>query len=328
MFWNFLTLLMVLLAVGFLLVTATVRAMAIILLRPPRMTDGRAAWRLKRLSPGDLRMHYSDVSFNVRDEADGRMLKLAAWWIPAPRAVGRCVILLHGYGDAKVGAIAWAPTWHALGFNILALDLRAHGESEGRYCTAGFFERHDVSQVIDQLKRERPQDTRQIVLFGVSLGAAIAAATAVLRDDLAAVVLECPYPDYELAAASHAEIMGAPGERLQHMAFRRAQEVAKADFDAVRPVGLIPKVACPVMVIRSEADVFIDDAHAAMVENATKSRPASLGPTVYWNAENAHHVAALYEDPELYKKKLGEFLEAALAWSPQATIQGGIRHSA
>ena len=319
MFWNFVTLAGVLLAVGFLLSVAAVRAMAIILLRPPRMTDGRAAWRLKRISPGDLRLRYSDHFFNVRDEATGHMLKLTAWWIPFSRPSDKCAFILHGYGDAKVGAIAWAPTLHALGCNILVLDLRAHGESEGRFCTAGFFERHDVSRVIDQLRRDRPGDTKHVILFGVSLGAAVAAATAVLREDLSAVILECPYPDYELAAASHANILGAPGPWLQRMAFRRAQEISGANFDAVKPMDLIPKIPCPVMVIRSDADVFIDDAHAAMVERAVQSRPESFGPTIYWNAENAHHVAALYEDPELYRKRIGEFLEMALAWSPQVT---------
>ena len=312
MLFNFLTLLWVLLVVGAILAGLTVRAMAIILLRPARMTDGRAAWRLKRLSPADLRLHYSELNFDVRDESNGQRLKLAAWWIPCPRAAGRCAILLHGYSDAKVGAIAWAPTLHDLGFNILALDLRAHGESEGTACTAGYFERHDVSQVIDQLRHDKPLETSRIVLFGVSLGAAVAAATAVLRKDLAAVVMECPYPDYELAAESHAEVLGAPGKRLQAMAFKHAQKIAGADFSAVRPVDLIARIPCPLMVIRSEADVFIDDDHAAMVEKATRSRGEELGLTVYWNAENAHHVAALYEDPEGYRKRLGHFLENAL----------------
>src|SRR5437868_6235600 len=88
---------------------ATVAANALALLRPARMTDGRAAWRLQRISPGDLRLHYSELSFSVRDDFSGRPLKLAAWWIPHPRQPPRCVILLHGYGDAKIGAIAWAP---------------------------------------------------------------------------------------------------------------------------------------------------------------------------------------------------------------------------
>src|SRR5438105_280492 len=98
MLFNLLTLLWVLLLVGVLLGVAAVWVMALILLRPPRMTDGRAAWRLKRLSPGDLGLHYSDDIFSVRDQASGQILRLAAWWMPHPNASGRCAILLHGYG--------------------------------------------------------------------------------------------------------------------------------------------------------------------------------------------------------------------------------------
>ncbi len=310
----FITLLWVLLLVGLLLTVVTIALMAFILLHPPRMTDGRAAWRLKRLSPGDLRLSYSDVNFKVRDELTGKSINLAAWWIPHPKANGRCAILLHGYGDAKVGAIAWAPTLHAMNFNLLALDLRAHGQSEGRYSTAGYFERHDVSQVIDQLKAQFPDDTREIVLFGISLGAAVAAATVVLRaemNDIAAVILECPFPDYRLAAASHANIRGAPGPAMQEAAFRLAQKISKADFDAVRPIDLIPRIPCPLMIIRSDADVFIDDAHAAMIEEAIKLRP-STPMLSYWNAQNAHHVAAICEDPEAYKRRIAAFLDRAL----------------
>src|SRR5512138_2516666 len=44
----------VLLVLGALLAAAVITLMAWSLLRPPRMTDGKAAWVLKRLSPGDL----------------------------------------------------------------------------------------------------------------------------------------------------------------------------------------------------------------------------------------------------------------------------------
>ena len=41
--------------------------MAGMLLKPPRMTDGKATWVLKRLSPGDLGLPFEELSFEVRD---------------------------------------------------------------------------------------------------------------------------------------------------------------------------------------------------------------------------------------------------------------------
>src|SRR5262245_33990196 len=107
------------------------------MLRPPRMTDGKAAWVLKRLSPGDLGMRFELAQFSVRDERSRRRINIAGWWIGHPNAGGRCVVMIHGYADAKVGVLAWAPTWHALGYNICAIDLRAHGESGGTFTTGG-----------------------------------------------------------------------------------------------------------------------------------------------------------------------------------------------
>src|SRR5687767_6105768 len=177
----------VIVIVGVVLLIGTAWTIALSLLRPPRMSDGRALYVLHRMSPADIGLAYERITFEVRDEAnrggDGK-LSMAAWWIPHASANGRCVVLLHGYADAKVGAIAWAPVWHSLGFNILAVDLRAHGESEGAHTTGGHHEQHDLEQVLDQLRAARPGDTRQFVLFGVSLGGAVALALAARRTDL------------------------------------------------------------------------------------------------------------------------------------------------
>src|SRR5688500_19638320 len=107
---SLLLLVAVLSALGVVLAAATVAAMAWSLLRPPRMTDGKAVWLLRRLSPGDLGMPYEEMPFDVRDTRTGERLRMAAWWIPCPPAGGRagapesdrCVVLLHGYADAKV----------------------------------------------------------------------------------------------------------------------------------------------------------------------------------------------------------------------------------
>src|SRR5439155_17645338 len=156
-----------------LLCAALVVLMARTLLRPNRMTDARAAWILKRLSPLDLGLDFEEVDFSVRDEHSGRQLKLRGWWIPYQNA-RRTILLIHGYADAKVGAVAWAPPLHDCGWNILAVDMRAHGESEGERSTAGYFERHDMAQVINHFRAHRPHATEVFAIFGISLGAAVA----------------------------------------------------------------------------------------------------------------------------------------------------------
>src|SRR5215212_8096050 len=138
-------LILMLLAGGLLLAALLAYLMARFLLRPPRMTDGKAAWLLKRLSPGDLGLPFTPLTFTVRDHFSDQPLNLAAWWIPHANPTDKTAILLHGYADAKVGALAWAPLFHELNFNILLVDLRAHGESGGAISSGGFWERDDIS---------------------------------------------------------------------------------------------------------------------------------------------------------------------------------------
>src|SRR5947208_578562 len=115
-------LIVVLAMVGAALCAAMIYLMARMLLRSRRMTETRAIFELKRLSPLDLGLAYEQSEYVVRDQRTGGKLKLAAWWIEAAKDAGRCAILIHGYGDAKVGAIAWGPMLHEMGFHLFVPD--------------------------------------------------------------------------------------------------------------------------------------------------------------------------------------------------------------
>lgn len=311
--------LLMLLACGAVTAMAAVVLMAFSLLRPPRMTDGKAVWLLKRLSPGDLGLEFEDVTFQVRDDR-GRLIRLAGWWMPHPEGARRCVLILHGYADAKVGAIAWAPVLRALGFNVLAVDLRAHGESGGTYCTGGSLECHDIAQILGQLRAQRPGQTRQMVLFGVSLGAAVAAATAALGVGIDAVVLESPFADYRRAAMLNMDRLGAPGHLFQRLALRLAEWIADADFAAVAPLAQIPQVPCPLMTIQPEDDPGVPPEDREAIAAAIRSR--CNASDVVWQVSDTAHLLALHSLPEEYRRRLGKFLERALAVESQVPALG------
>jgi uncharacterized protein len=328
---SFISLLVVLLLVGALVCAGAILLMAYGLVRPPRMTDAKALYLLGRVSPAELGLAFQDVAFDVREEPGGQRVRIAGWWIPArhpdadaagngqaaPAGAGRCVVLLHGYADARVGAIAWAPVWHGLGWNVLAIDLRAHGQSGGRYVTAGRLEREDVGQVINQLRAARPGETRQVALFGVSLGAAVAAATAVTRTelgDIAAVVLESPYLDFRDPAAAQMQRLGVPRGAVLRAALGLAGWIAGTDFAALRMDRLIGRLPAPVMVIAPDEDPYVMPGDMDVLERAVAARSPEAGPGVFWRVAGAGHAMAIVADPDEYRARLGAFLDAAMAW--------------
>jgi pimeloyl-ACP methyl ester carboxylesterase len=294
-----------LLATGLLVFLLAAYLMARGLLRPPRMSDGKASYLLRRLSPADLGMAFSPISFNIRDQQTGQPLTLASWWIPNTAPSDKTVILLHGYADAKVGALAWAPPFHELGYNILALDLRAHGESSGYISSGGYWERYDIEQVINDLKARHASETQHLILFGASLGAAIAIALSAERSDIEAVVMESPNTDFRRAAAGHFNLLGIGLSSLQQTALYLAQHVSKADLSVVNPLSLIPKSRSPILIIQGAEDPLTTGIEQLQLEEAIKTRDDG---SLYWKLENVPHLMAIAAAPQQYRDTLANFL--------------------
>ena len=290
---------------GAVISTIAVWLMAAALIHPPRMGDGKAIYLLRRLSPADVGLPFESITFTVRDERQ-RPLKIASWWIPNPQANGRTAILLHGYADAKVGALAWAPMWHALGFNLLLPDLRAHGESSGDTCTGGDFERHDISQLIDQLKASRPNDTRQIFLFGASLGGAVALVVAALRGDIAGVVMDSPFASFASASAAHMQRLGLPGFVFQRPAIALAQRLSDANYSGVAPTRQLLNFTFSVMMVLPEKDVYVSDADRECFTEIMKTRSEKYADEL-WVVPDVAHLMPLVAFPTEYQERLANF---------------------
>jgi pimeloyl-ACP methyl ester carboxylesterase len=175
-----------------------------------------------------------------------------------------------------------------------------------------------VAQVINQVRAARPAETREIALFGVSLGAVVAAATAVARadvGDVAAVVLESPYLDFRDPAAAQMQRLGVPRGTILRAALGLAGRIAGTDFAAQRTDRLIERLPCRVMVIAPAEDPYVSPEDVDVLERAVSRRPPSAGPGVFWRVAGAGHGMAMVAEPDEYRTRLAAFLDDAVAWA-------------
>ncbi|MFI5185508.1 MAG: alpha/beta hydrolase, partial [Chitinophagales bacterium] len=136
-------------------------------------------------------------------------LSIEGWYIPVDSAKGT-VILIHGLGGNKSMLLSQAYEFMYFGFNVMLIDLRAHGNSRGNITTLGYFESEDVKLAYDYVAKK---GEKNIILYGISLGAAVIT-KAVYDYDLvpSRVILEIPFNSQEKLFAKRGKLLGFPEE--------------------------------------------------------------------------------------------------------------------
>ncbi|HEV3486479.1 MAG TPA: alpha/beta fold hydrolase, partial [Vicinamibacterales bacterium] len=168
-------------------------------------------------------------------------MRLEAWRCAAQGSLRGSVVYLHGVADNRASARGVIPRYVSRGFDVIAYDNRAHGNSEGEFCTYGFFEKHDLRRVIDTLA------PGPVVLIGTSLGAAVALQEAADDSRVSTVVAAEVFSDLRTVAEERAPFF-LPGG-IVRKAFRIAEERAAFGIGAVSPREAAARIRIPVLLI-------------------------------------------------------------------------------
>lgn len=96
-------------------------------------------------------------------------LKLHALRMENHKEAGKYILFALGPGKYNHNILDYLYEFDHAGYNVLALDSRGCGKSEGKYCTLGWSEHYDVISWVNYLINIRPDC--EIVLFGISIGA-------------------------------------------------------------------------------------------------------------------------------------------------------------
>src|SRR5713226_9083784 len=142
--------------------------------------------------PGRLEGDWHPRGLNVQDvwltASDGA--KLHAWWIPADNAKFT-FLAFHGNASNIANRAPAYEFLRDLPANVLALEYRGYGRSDGKPSEAGLY--LDSEAAYQYLVTSKGTDPKTVISFGQSLGTAVAAHLAA-RHNVAGVVLEAPFP--------------------------------------------------------------------------------------------------------------------------------------
>lgn len=184
-------------------------------------------------------------------------IRLRGWSGPAEGERRGTLIYLHGVADNRASGSGVMERFRKRGFDVIAYDSRAHGESGGAACTYGFLEKEDLRRVIDTV------GPGPVVVVGASLGAAVALQLAAKDRRISAVVAAESFSDLRTALTERVPAIFPPA------CIEAAMDLAEKEggflIEEINPAEAARTVKVPVLLVHGAEDRETPACHAIRI---------------------------------------------------------------
>lgn len=245
-------------------------------------------------------LNHEDLYINSFDN-----LKLHALFIN--NNTNKTIICVHGY-KAKDGLYDFgmsAKFLNSLGYNLLFVDNRAHGLSQGKYIGFGVLDSIDVNSWVDYLVTNMKQET--IILYGMSMGGATVLNTDSSQSDssqVKAIIADCGFASgYDEVAYQIKKMYHLPSFPLVPISNILLKLLAKYSLKDKEAYKSIKNYKNNLLIIHGSKDHFVPTSDAYKIfDNATCHKKILIVP-------GASHAKSYLKDTELYEQTIKEFLD-------------------
>ena len=214
----------------------------------------------------------------------------------------------HGYRSNSIRDFAGHAEecfkrWH----NLLLVDQRSHGESEGAVISFGIRERFDIIDWSKYLTKRFGDDTK-IFLHGISMGAAsaiMAAGEKDLPDSVKGVIADCPYSsavDIISKVGSESRIPGALAAAFAVIGARLFGRFSLTEADPMRAAAC---ARIPILLLHGDADTFVPSYMSEYIK-------AKNEKIIFKKFDGADHAASYWCDTGSYVSLVNGFLDDIL----------------
>lgn len=246
-------------------------------------------------------LEIDDVSIKSKDG-----LKLIGHLIERFENSNRYIILVHGYSANYYLHVPFIPAFLKEKFNILLVEERAHGNSEGEYATYGYKEKEDLDLWIDFLEK-RKGEKLFLGLHGQSMGAATVLMCGARNKKVNFIIEDCGY-------SSAKEIIRYEFSKVKYVSFNlvywllnlKVKNRCGFKFEDVSPINEIMKSDIPILFVHGDADKKVP--HSMAIDMYKKrNRDGDMILIV----PKAVHLTSYKEKKEEYESIVHEFINNA-----------------
>ena len=251
---------------------------------------------------------YEDVTFPSTDN-----VTISGWWVEVNPG-GPTVIINHGLTSSKYssGILLATGILHNNGFNVLAIDLRDHGDStcEDGYYSAGQKESEDSAAAVNWLVDSKNIPPASIGIYGQSLGALTALTTSARTNNFAALAVHDPPVDFSTLVREEMEFQGFPGflfEPTKHY----AQIFADVSLTEITPAkSLTMSNKQPILIFNGRLDKRVLPHHTDDLIDLAKSLDIEVEVYKY---EDMGHVESIWVYTDEFERVIVQFFNENLA---------------
>lgn len=234
----------------------------------------------------------------------GDGLKLHATYFPNEGSK-KVAICFHGYTSEGMNDYSTLAIFYKKhGYNLLLVDERAHGQSEGTYIGFGCLDRHDAKLWIEEMIKKHGEDCK-ILLHGDSMGGSTVLMTTGLDlpVQVKAAVSDCAFTSaWDVFTSVLKNMYHLPAFPLMQISNRMIYKKAGYKLDECDARVEVAKAKIPVLFIHGSADSFVPCSMVHELYNACKTEKKLV------IVEGAGHVESCYRDAELYEGTIEEFI--------------------
>ena len=190
-------------------------------------------------------------------------------------------------------------------WNLFYYNFRGHADSEGNYTSLGPLELKDLESALAFIKKEKPEETRRLAIYGHSLGAAVAIVGAASHAELEGVAAESPFTRTRDTVTYFARTFyGIPKFPFMYLAIFLSQLRLGISLWNFAPLDVIGRLAPrPFFLIHAERD-------RRMPTKDMEALMAAAGePKEMWIVPGADHGEPWLIDKEGYERRLVGFFK-------------------